>query len=237
MTSKAKQELLEKAEQDERFLQAMECRTPEGIRKAVMRKSKENGRTLPSEADGGGYRAMYELAKQNVEDFMGVQASGEQRYKTVDELRKAISKYWDLLIKAEDSDEPLIADVEGLCQFLGISRRTLQNWERQNHNGFGPLIAETRTAIAACNKQLAKKGKMPALVFMADMNNNHEYVQKQQVEIESSQLSQEKMTPEQLKAALDGMKESALDDDVDSDDFDIEACFTVEDDESNANEK
>lgn len=229
MTEKAKQELMEKAMRDEQRLTDIELRTKEGVLKAVKSEYKKNGKRLPVDVQSGGMRAIYEMARRNVEEFEG-KADGEPRYQTLDELKRGIQGYWDFLISQVDSEDELIADTEGLCQFLGISRRTLLNWEKQNYNGFANLIAETRTAIAACNKQIAKKGKMPALVFMADFNNNHEYVQKQQVEIENHQLSQDKMTPEQLKAALDGMAEAQVESELDND-FNIEDCFTPDDEE------
>ena len=226
MTNKAKKEFMEQALQDEQRKTDIELRTKEGVLKAVKNEYKKNGKRLPV----GGMRAIYEMARRNVQEFEGT-LNPEPKYQTLDDLRQGIQQYWDFLIEAAESDDELIADTEGLCQFLGISRRTLLNWEKQNYNGFAQLIAETRTAIAACNKQIAKKGKMPALVFMADFNNNHEYVQKQQVEIESHQMSQDKMTPEQLKAAIDGLNASTIDEEESTDDFDIESCFSMDEDE------
>lgn len=230
MTNKAKKEFMEQALQDEQRKTDIELRTKEGVLKAVKNEYKKNGKRLPVDVQKGGMRAIYEMARRNVQEFEGT-LNPEPKYQTLDDLRQGIQQYWDFLIEAAESDDELIADTEGLCQFLGISRRTLLNWEKQNYNGFAQLIAETRTAIAACNKQIAKKGKMPALVFMADFNNNHEYVQKQQVEIESHQMSQDKMTPEQLKAAIDGLNASTIDEEESTDDFDIESCFSMDEDE------
>lgn len=71
----------------------------------------------------------------------------------------------------------LIPDIEGFCAFAGISRDTLNDWERTRPGEYSDTIKRFKTGIAAYKKQLAFAGKIPAIVFATDFNNNHGYTQ------------------------------------------------------------
>lgn len=127
---------------------------------------------------------MYTMAKDNMErkkEWRIRAGGGGIRYETVEDLENGIIAYWDYLLKANTKEIALIPDLEGLCAFLGISRKTLNNWENNDVRGFAATIEQAKNDIAACKKQIGLQGKIPPLVMAMDFNNNHGYVQKQEV--------------------------------------------------------
>ena len=111
-------------------------------------------------------------------------------FATVEELQAAIDDYWNYLIEANRMKCVLIPDVEGLALYIGVSRETLNQWER-NRSEFSDVIKTAKTAIAATKKQMGYHGNLPPVVLAMDMNNNHGYVAPQQkvaVDIRTSPL-------------------------------------------------
>lgn len=75
--------------------------------------------------------------------------------------------------KLEEKSQ-LVPDIEGLTLYLGIDRSTLSryhdrggDWER--------TIDYIKNAIAYSKKQLALKGKIPTVLAIFDLANNHQY--------------------------------------------------------------
>ena len=127
---------------------------------------------------------LYKMARENTENMQKARRTkGGMRYDTVEDLENGIIAYWDYLSKANQNEIALIPDVEGLCAFLGIDRRTLLIWEREDVRGFAATIAQAKNDIAACKKQIGMKGHIPPIIMAMDFNNNHGYVQKQEVVI------------------------------------------------------
>lgn len=125
---------------------------------------------------------LYKMARENTENMQKARRTkGGVRYDTVDDLENGIIAYWEYLSKANQNEIALIPDVEGLCAFLGISRRTLFEWERDDVRGFAATISQVKNDIAACKKQIGMQGHIPPIIMAMDFNNNHGYVQKQEV--------------------------------------------------------
>ena len=124
---------------------------------------------------------MYRLARENMENAK--QSGGRifRKYEHVEELQSAIIGYWAYLEKNAQEGIPVMADVEGMCAFIGVSRKTLNLWEKDDYKGFRATIEQAKNDIAAVKKQLGQQGKIPPLVMAMDMNNNHGYTQKQEV--------------------------------------------------------
>lgn len=108
-----------------------------------------------------------------------------RKIETVEELKEGIESYIDYISTQAAAGVPLIPDVEGLALFLGISRSTLFEWQRSRPGEFSDTLKATLNGIAAYKKQLALTGRIPAIVFATDFNNNHGYIQQSKIEVEA----------------------------------------------------
>lgn len=159
----------------------VKTRDEKGVRILAYKRFEEGEDYIPVNTDE--MVTMLEFEKHNFDRF--IKSGGRPPvYETVSELQTEIKNYWDYLANANREDIRLIPDVEGLASFLGVSRETLNKWETVNYRGFADTIKMTKNTIAAFKKQLALHGKIPPIVFATDFNNNHGYVQKQEVTIE-----------------------------------------------------
>lgn len=135
---------------------------------------------------GEALSAIYTLARTNMQRRMD--GARLPKYGSLEELQQKIIEYWEYLENANQNGVALIPDMEGVCSFLGISRTTFRTWERENFQGFAETLAQVRNDIAACKKQLGLQNKIPAIVMAMDFNNNHDYVQKQEVQVATPNL-------------------------------------------------
>lgn len=127
------------------------------------------------------------LAIRSMDMLQGRATKGGNQYKTVEELQDGIKKYWQYIIQRNSGGElRIVPDVEGMALFLGTTRMTLRTWEVENTHGFGETIRVAKNAIAAYKKQMGLAGKIPPVFAAIDFNNNHDYVQKQTVEVKAS---------------------------------------------------
>ncbi len=97
------------------------------------------------------------------------------------ELQGAVDAYFELMYLAAKNGSELIPDVEHLRLFLGISKSTMSRWKRENPE-FDDVLSEAYDRVLAVKKQLAMHNKIPQLVYMNDIQNNHGYRQKDRVE-------------------------------------------------------
>ena len=66
-----------------------------------------------------------------------------------------------------------VADIEGLADYLGITRKDLI--ALSEHKTYGILLRRAWNRIAKIKKQLAFRGKLPAAVLSFGLKNNHGY--------------------------------------------------------------
>ena len=66
-----------------------------------------------------------------------------------------------------------VADIEGLADYLGVTRKDLI--ALSEHKTYGTLLRRAWNRIAKIKKQLAFRGKLPAAVLSFDLKNNHGY--------------------------------------------------------------
>lgn len=110
-----------------------------------------------------------------------------RKYPTVESFCDVVNDYINYINDTyNNTGFELIPDIEGFCSFAGIDRSTLYDWETSRSPEYSDVIKELRTAIASYKKQLAMKGKIPPVVFAIDMNNNHDYVQQQKIEVKAT---------------------------------------------------
>ena len=80
-----------------------------------------------------------------------------------------IERYFEEYLPSSEE----VADIEGLADFLGVTRRDLI--ALTEHKTYGVMLKRAWTRIAKIKKQLAFRGKLPAAVLSFDLKNNHGY--------------------------------------------------------------
>ena len=75
-----------------------------------------------------------------------------------------------------ENEHNLIPDIESWCTFLGLSRQTLLTYEKTRDDDWKDYIQLVKTAIVAMKKQLGFRQKIPSLVLIFDLCNNHGYL-------------------------------------------------------------
>lgn len=94
----------------------------------------------------------------------------------------------------KEQDQMLIPSVESLCLYLGISRTTLFNYCNRSPE-WQETVNMARNAIATARTELATHFKIPPLLHLFDMVNNHpQYYNTSQFVI-SAESPQDTMSP------------------------------------------
>ena len=115
-----------------------------------------------------------------------------RKYETVEQFLDGVERYIDYINTQNAAGVALIPDVEGLALFLGVCRSTLYDWQKSRPGEFSDTVKITLNAIAAAQKQLAYKEKIPALILAMNFNNNHGYTQApQKIEISTAHKLEE----------------------------------------------
>lgn len=91
-----------------------------------------------------------------------------------------------------DEKHQIIPDIEGYALHLGIDRSTLLRYRNRSEQ-WKAMIDYYKNVIAFCKKQLALRGKIPAVLAVFDLSNNHQYVN----------TSEFKLTTEEITKAAD----------------------------------
>lgn len=164
-----------------------------GVRRQVYKRYEEGEDYLPVEADET--RAMIEMVKRQ---FLNPKVRARRKYPDLEDFKAVIVEYFNYIADSNDAGSNLIPDVEGFCTFAGISRETLNDWQRTRPGEFAETIGDLKNAIAACKKQLALRGKIPPIVFATDFNNNHGYTQKQTVELQPVNPLGNTLSPDEI---------------------------------------
>lgn len=105
----------------------------------------------------------YPDTKEGLDDFIN---------KTID-----FFEYVETVNSNEELDEKqkLIVDIELWATFLGLSRKTI--WQYEQRGGeWSDVIGYYKNIIGTVKKQMALHNKIPSLVYLFDSTNNHGYV-------------------------------------------------------------
>lgn len=116
--------------------------------------------------------------------------------------------YFEYVAKANkqlDEKKQLILDIDSYALFLGISKKTLSEYEKRGGQ-WAESIQLFKNAICASKKQLSLHGKIPPMVAIFDLVNNHEYYNTNSFVLETkaaddSQLSEDNVLSQKLKEA------------------------------------
>lgn len=87
----------------------------------------------------------------------------------------------------EDIEKKLIPDVECWTVYLGISRRTLFEYEGRGGQ-WADTINYIKNIINTSKKQLAMNFKIPPMLYMFDATNNHNYVNTSEFKLQATTI-------------------------------------------------
>lgn len=106
----------------------------------------------------------------------------------------------------KDQEQMLIPSVESLCLFLGLTRTTLFNYCKRSPE-WNETVNMVRNAIATARVELASHYKIPPLVHLFDLCNNHpQYHNTSEFKI-SAEPKQETETPRISMSELTAISE------------------------------
>lgn len=84
-------------------------------------------------------------------------------------------------------EKGLIPDIELWCSWLGITRMTVNNYERLRGTEWRETIQMVKNMIASYKKQMALNYKIPPMVMAFDFANNHNYLNTSEFKITTQQ--------------------------------------------------
>lgn len=96
---------------------------------------------------------------------------------TPQELFEMAEQYFENIVEANENEIGIVPDIEDFCMFCHISRSKFLTYRKSDDADMAEVANNIANAIASCKKQNAYQGLINPMAFMADMNNNHDYVQ------------------------------------------------------------
>jgi hypothetical protein len=99
-----------------------------------------------------------------------------------------------------DLEKKLIPDIENLCCYCGITRKTLAQYRKRNEQ-WEQAIDLIKDGIMACKKQLVQTHRMPPLVYIFDAVNNFGYRNATEFHL-STESPQDTMSPSIAESQL-----------------------------------
>ncbi len=89
-----------------------------------------------------------------------------------------------------DLERKLIPDIENWAVYMGVTRMTINNYERRGRD-WRDCIGYYKNAIGAVKKQLAMNYKIPPMVYVFDATNNHGYVNSNEFKLTETRAENE----------------------------------------------
>ena len=147
--------------------------------------------------------AILELVIRNIETNKGRQAAYPDTQQGLTAFCDATLNYFRYVnsINAdEEFEKKIVPDVESWCVYLGITRTTLMTYTRRPGE-WADMIENFKNSICACKKQCAFAGKIPPLVTIFDLTNNHHYLNTSTFTASDNEVKSEKklVTLEELQ--------------------------------------
>lgn len=107
-------------------------------------------------------------------------------------------------VNADSSMERVVfPDIESWCAFIGVTRTTIFNYYHSRGDEWKEGIDKIRTIIASAKKQLAFSFKVPPVIAMFDLANNHGYINSSEFKITPVEVKKKEETAsiEEMTAA------------------------------------
>jgi len=139
-------------------------------------KYKRKGDCLPLERDD--LTAVLHIVIDDLERNGGTQAKYPDTKHGREVFVQNCLAYFKYVDGINQNDDPntkrMIPDIESLCSWLSISRKTLLMYSRRSDE-WEETIDKVKNAICACKKQAGFSGKLPPLLMIFDLSNNFGY--------------------------------------------------------------
>lgn len=90
-----------------------------------------------------------------------------------------------------DEKQKIIPDIELWCAFMGFTKVTLYNYNRRGGE-WADVIGYYKECICAFKKQAAFRGKVPPVLAIFDLTNNHDYVSTSEFHLKTDHDQNEK---------------------------------------------
>ena len=139
-----------------------------------------------------GTQAKYENSEQGLSVFM--------------ERATDFFSYINEVNSNPDLEKKLIPDVENLCCYLGITRKTLALYRKRNEQ-WEQAIDLVKDGIMACKKQLASTHRMPPLIYIFDAVNNFGYHNATEFHLKADDPQDREATPRISMSELTAISE------------------------------
>lgn len=110
-----------------------------------------------------------------------------------------------------ENENHLVPDIESWATFLGTTRKTIAEYERNRSSEWQEFIGLIKGSITACKKQLAFRQKIPTVLALFDLTNNSGYVNSSEFRLQAEPLQTNKaLTAEELPKLDELSKKAAL---------------------------
>lgn len=123
----------------------------------------------------------------------------------LEKFKEASAQYFEYLNaqnqNKDDDSRFLLADVEGWCSYIGISRQTLHTYETTRSPEWTETIQYIKTVIFSSRKQLASYYKLSPTLEIFNLKNNYGYADKSEIEVTA--VTQEQKQEAAIEAQLD----------------------------------
>lgn len=110
---------------------------------------------------------------------LGRAAKFEESEQGLQDFKEASISYLEYVRETNnspDNENHLIPDIESWATYLGTTRMTIINYEKNRGQEWKDFIALIKGSITACKKQLAFRQKIPTVLALFDLTNNSDYV-------------------------------------------------------------
>lgn len=117
------------------------------------------------------------------------------------EFLEATRRYFEYVRDANAvNEEKLIPDIEGWSIFIGVTRQTVSTYVRRG-DAWEEAINYIKDSILAAKKQLAFRFKIPPVVYLNDVSNNHGYLNTSEFKI-TTEIEKMGQVPQQSRQEI-----------------------------------
>ena len=148
-------------------------------------------------------QAITRLAVTSLNEYKGAPAKYENSPTGLAAFMQKSSDFFEYCNEINCDLEPekrIIPDIENWCLFMGIVRSTLHEYGKRSET-WKNAIDMVKTAIVSAKKQLALRGKIPQMIAVFDLANNHGYINTSEFKI-TAETPQDTVTPQISEAEL-----------------------------------
>lgn len=121
--------------------------------------------------------ALTDLAVTSLKQHGGRIAKYENSQTGLEQFVKKSAEFFEYCNRINGTLEPqqrLIPDIESWCCYLGLTRTTIHEYAKRNQQ-WSETIEMIKEYIAMAKKQLGMRNRIPQMILVFDLANNHNY--------------------------------------------------------------